>query len=139
MVVKAYKPASKNTAQTKRFKDVLANHWASDAIMKAVQQGWIKGFPDGTFKPEKPITREEMASIVGMADGVKPRLPISNPFDDVSRTDWSAPMLYAMKQNGQIKGVQTNLYKPKLQASRVILVWRLCVCSIIKRQYIAHS
>ncbi|NIK79390.1 subtilisin family serine protease [Paenibacillus castaneae] len=118
MVVNAYKPIPKNTAQTKRFKDVSANHWASDAITKAVQQGWIKGFPDNTFKPDQPITRVEMALIIGGANGVQPKLPLVDPFGDVAKTDWSAPMLSVMKQNGQIKGEQSNLYKPKQQASR---------------------
>lgn len=118
MVVKAYKPISSNTAQAKRFEDVSANHWADDAIAVAVVQGWIKGFPDGTFKPDQPVTRTEMALIIGYADSVKPQLPLVEPFADVSKTHWSAPMLFAMRLNGQIEGVQTNLFKPKQQASR---------------------
>ncbi|WP_238404241.1 S8 family peptidase [Paenibacillus paridis] len=118
MVVKAYKPISAGAAQAKGFKDVPASHWASDAIARAVKQGWIKGFPDQTFKPDQPITRAEMALIIGYADGVQPRLPTVDPFGDVPKTHWSAPMLIAMKQSGQIEGVESNLYRPKQQASR---------------------
>lgn len=117
MVVKAFKPISEK-GQTKSFKDVPSTHWASDAVKKAVRQGWIKGFPDGTFKPDQPITRTEMAFIIGYADGVQPRMPAVDPFDDVSRGDWSAPMLFAMKLSGKIEGVQSNLYMPKQPASR---------------------
>ncbi|MDF2724368.1 MAG: peptidase and in kexin sedolisin [Paenibacillus sp.] len=116
MVVKAYKPAPRNAALTKRFKDVPAAHWASGAINLAVQQGWVKGFPDGNFRPEQPVTRAEMALMIGNSEGVKPQVPAADPFGDVAAGHWSAPMLSAMKQRGFIEGVQSNLYGPKRQA-----------------------
>ncbi|MGG1634744.1 S8 family peptidase [Paenibacillus sp. NRS-1760] len=118
MVVKAYKPASSSRVQGKRFKDVPLKHWANDAITRAVEQGWVKGFPNGEFKPDQPITRAEMAMIIGYAEGVRPKLPVIDPFADVPKSHWSAPMLYAMKLNKQIEGIESNLYKPSLQASR---------------------
>lgn len=118
MVVKAYKPIQQNIPLSKPFKDVPAKHWAYDAVIKATQQGWIKGFHDGTFKPDQFITREEMAFIIGLADGVKPRLPLVDPFTDVSKTEWSAPMLNALKLNKKIKGVENNSYRPNSKASR---------------------
>ena len=130
MVVKAYKPISTGSspALTKRFNDVSVNHWAYDAIASADSQGWIKGFPGGAFRPDQPITRAEMALIIGYADGVQPRLPISDPFVDVSKTHWSAPMLFAMRINGQIEGVESNRFMPKQQASRAdftVLLYRI--------------
>ncbi|WP_364151782.1 S8 family peptidase [Paenibacillus sp. LPE1-1-1.1] len=128
MVMKAYKPISTGTLPAKRFKDVSVNHWAYDAIASAVGQGWVKGFPGGSFKPDQPITRAEMALIIGYADGVQPRLPISDPFVDVSKTHWSAPMLFAMRLNGQIEGVESNRFMPKQQASRAdftVLLYRV--------------
>ncbi|WP_340400150.1 S-layer homology domain-containing protein [Paenibacillus sp. FSL H8-0079] len=50
---------------TIKFKDVPATHWASSAINKAVEQGYFKGYADGTFKPSSPVTKAEMASILG--------------------------------------------------------------------------
>lgn len=38
------------------FSDV-EDHWAQAEIEKAVATGWVDGYPDGTFKPEKTITR----------------------------------------------------------------------------------
>lgn len=118
MVVKAYKPISPGTAKAKSFKDVKSSHWANGAIASAVKQGWIKGFPDDSFRPDQPITRAEMALIIGYADSVQPRLPTFDPFEDVAKSHWSAPMLFAMRLNGQIEGMESNLYKPKQQASR---------------------
>ncbi|MEK3705802.1 S-layer homology domain-containing protein [Paenibacillus sp. FSL R7-0198] len=50
---------------TTKFKDVPATHWASAAINSAVEQGYFKGYTDGTFKPSSPVTKAEMASILG--------------------------------------------------------------------------
>jgi hypothetical protein len=130
MVVKAYKPIQDNLGGSKRFRDISSSHWAYDAVTRAVQQGWIKGFPDGTFKPDQPITRAEMALMIGYAEGVKPQMPAVDPFNDVSRTHWSAPMLFAMKLSGKIEGVKPDLYKPKLQASRAdftVLLYRVMI------------
>ena len=41
------------------FKDVKSSHWASQYIRLAVEQGWMVGFTDGTFRPDSPISLEE--------------------------------------------------------------------------------
>jgi peptide/nickel transport system substrate-binding protein len=55
-------PTTGVTAST--FSDVAADHWAIGFIEAAVAKGWIKGYPDGTYGPEKNITREEMATLM---------------------------------------------------------------------------
>ncbi|MHA6481364.1 S8 family serine peptidase [Paenibacillus sp. strain BS8-2] len=116
MVVKAYNPIVMTSAGTS-LKDA-GSHWAKDAIAKAVAKGWVKGYPDGTFKPDEPITRAEMAIIIGNAEGLKTQIQNVRPFYDVSPYDWYAPMLAAMKQDGKLTGVGSNLYKPNETASR---------------------
>ncbi len=49
------------------FTDVSRNHWAYGYIATATEAGWIAGYPDGTFKPEQPITRAEAMSIINRA------------------------------------------------------------------------
>lgn len=41
------------------FKDVKSSHWASEYIRLAVEQGWMTGYTDGTFRPGRTITLEE--------------------------------------------------------------------------------
>ena len=41
------------------FKDVKSGHWASGYIRLAVEQGWMSGYVDGTFRPDQAITLEE--------------------------------------------------------------------------------
>lgn len=44
--------------------DDIAGHWAESAINVASANGWIRGYGDGTFRPDQPITRAEVAALV---------------------------------------------------------------------------
>lgn len=46
------------------FSDVPANHWAAGAVKTVVENGWFRGYLDGTFKPDQFITLEEAASAI---------------------------------------------------------------------------
>lgn len=50
-----------------RFADVAAGAWYAGAVETAAAQGLVAGYPDGTFKPEALITREEVATMVTRA------------------------------------------------------------------------
>jgi hypothetical protein len=45
------------------FSDI-AGHWAENDIAFAAKIGWVNGYPDGTFKPNEPITRAEFITLV---------------------------------------------------------------------------
>ena len=46
------------------FSDVTPNDWAYQAVESLSEQGVVEGYPDGTFKGERNITRYEMAQII---------------------------------------------------------------------------
>ena len=48
---------------TAKFSDIAA-HWARDEISIAYNNGWITGYPDGTFRPQRDITRAETVTLV---------------------------------------------------------------------------
>lgn len=54
-------------AQANPFSDVPPNSWAYEAIAKLASEGLIKGYPDGQFKGQRPITRYEAAVLVNRA------------------------------------------------------------------------
>ncbi len=54
-----------NLGTTVRFPDVPSNSWAAPVIGSAVAESFIKGYPDGTFRPQVQITNAQMAVIVG--------------------------------------------------------------------------
>lgn len=47
-----------------QFSDVQPSHWAFNAIAEAAARGLIRGYEDGSFQPDKPLTRAEMAAIL---------------------------------------------------------------------------
>lgn len=50
------------------FTDVKEGMWYTDAIISQVDKGVLQGFPDGTFKPDEPITRGQMAVLLERLD-----------------------------------------------------------------------
>lgn len=52
---------------TPTFPDVLASHWAYSYVETALAHGIAGGFGDGTFRPEQPISRAQLAKMVAMA------------------------------------------------------------------------
>ena len=46
-----------------------AGHWAEESIRWCIKQGLMKGYEDGTFKPDKPVTRAELATILKRLEG----------------------------------------------------------------------
>ncbi len=49
----------------------LAGHWARDYVATARSAGVVKGYPEGTFRPNRPVTRAEAAKIIALAFGWK--------------------------------------------------------------------
>ncbi|MBD2845871.1 S8 family serine peptidase [Paenibacillus sp. IB182496] len=117
VLVKAFRIESAGS-QPGAFKDVQSGHWAYSAVMRAVSAGWVKGYPDGTFAPDDPVTRAEMAAMFGAALRLQGSTPLLRPFSDVSVEHWAAPMLLTLKQAGWISGYRDNDFKPGQSASR---------------------
>ena len=49
-------------------KDDITGHWAEDSIRWCVEHGLMKGYPDGSFQPDKPVTRAELATVLRRFD-----------------------------------------------------------------------
>ena len=67
------------------------NHWAETAIIKAIDAGILKGYPDGNIKPDKNMTRAEFFSMVNNAFNYTQLQDIS--FADVPEVAWFAPVI----------------------------------------------
>ena len=55
------------------FSDVSAGYWAANAIALTANLGWINGYPDGTFGPDKTVSRAELMAMVNRATGRAPK------------------------------------------------------------------
>ena len=72
------------------FNDIN-NHWAKDTIEKWKDKGIISGYPDGTFKPDSPVTRAELAKILTLAFDLQEKSALV--YDDVKAENWYYPYL----------------------------------------------
>lgn len=74
-----------NSSNDTDFNDIK-NHWAKDTIEKWKDKGVISGYPDGTFKPDNPVTRAELAKILTLAFDLQERSPPG--YEDVKSENW---------------------------------------------------
>lgn len=58
----SYKDKVAGASNSSPFKDVPYTHWAAGYIKTAVQQGWLSGYLDGSYKPDNTVTLEEAAT-----------------------------------------------------------------------------
>lgn len=81
--------------QTSPFSDLDVNHWAYKAVTDMVNKGIIQGFPDGTFRPNDPVTREQFAKLLVLAMEIPLKTPSKPTFADVTQNDWAYPYVEA--------------------------------------------
>ena len=92
----------KLTEGSKSFTDVPDTYWAARYISFAATRGWVTGYSDGTFKPEDPITRAEVAAatcrlLERSADQsyIRSHLKELRTFADMTESHWA--YWYAME------------------------------------------
>ncbi|MGG1556417.1 S-layer homology domain-containing protein, partial [Paenibacillus ferrarius] len=81
-----------NAADAQRSFSDIDNHWASSGILNATVKGYVDGYEDGSFKPERLVTRAEFFKMVSTALGVKGELTKGIP--------WYTEYVNNLKQSG---------------------------------------
>lgn len=75
---------------TSPFPDVPAGHWAAEVVSFAAEEGWVSGYPDGTFRPDAPVSRAEAVKILNHAlDRRAGERAAALPFTDVEKGHWA--------------------------------------------------
>ena len=94
------------------FPDVAEDYWGKSAINFCVKNDILKGYDDGTFQPEKPITRQEAASILRNAFKLTESSSETFP-DDSAISGWAKESVYIVKASGLMKGdAGTGNFRP---------------------------
>lgn len=98
-------------AQT-AFPDVSSSYWAAPFINALVARGVITGFPDGTFRPEEPVTRAQFAAMLNKAFN---KAPVRNPinFGDVPSGYWGSSAIRQAYVMGFMAGYPGNVFRPE--------------------------
>ena len=100
------------------FKDVEQGHWANGAIAFCAERGYINGYTDGTFQPNKTITRQEAASILKNTFNLTGNTGDLFP-DDSAIASWAKDNVYAVKHSGLMKGdAGTGNFRPTATITR---------------------
>lgn len=100
------------------FKDVSANYWAQTFIQELASRNIIKGFPDGSFRPNDPVTRAQFAALLSQAMN-KQTVRSSATFTDVSSTNWAATAIQKAYTTGFMSGYSATTFRPNENISRV--------------------
>ena len=102
-------------ASAASFKDVAPSAWYYDYIAKAEAAGILKGYEDGSFRPQGEITRAEFAAIATRFDKLSPA-PIA--FTDVANDYWAHDAIAAAYGKGWIAGYEDNTFRPAQNIKR---------------------
>lgn len=90
-------------------------HWSRDYVTYLAENGVISGYEDGTFKPNKSVTREEASAMISRKIGT-PNEKLEHKFKDVS--GWSEKVIAHLQDLGIIVGVSEDKFEPTRDISR---------------------
>ncbi|WP_373526223.1 DUF1565 domain-containing protein [Nostoc sp.] len=100
------------------FKDVPTGYWAKVYIEALASQNIIAGFPDGSFKPNEPVTRAQFATIITKAL-TPPVKRAGIKFKDVASSFWANAAIQSAYQSQFVSGYPDGTFKPQQQIPRV--------------------
>ncbi len=108
------------------------NHWAKDNIDTAVANGWINGYPDHSFKPNKSLTRADFVTMLARVSGEElPEVKVS-PFPDFGAEMYYAQSVQWAVNAGIINGFEDGTFGPMQPITREQMAH-------IMAQYLKHK
>ncbi|MCX5974737.1 MAG: S-layer homology domain-containing protein, partial [Coprothermobacterota bacterium] len=106
------------------FSDVTPSDWFCGYVVAAVDKGFVGGYPDGTFKPNNPITRQEAAKVIVSAEtfdvnsiDVTKVLENAKYADSAEIADWAKPYVAAAFDLGIMKWSE-GMFRPTTNITR---------------------
>ncbi|MGF7184916.1 hypothetical protein GGQ84_001001 [Desulfitispora alkaliphila] len=98
------------------YSDVSESDWFSEAVRRAQGAGYIGGYPDGTMRPNNPISRQEAATIMVKLTGLTSNADDADDADDFSDSHkmpaWSKGQIGAVVEAGYMGGYPDGSFKP---------------------------
>jgi hypothetical protein len=88
----------------------IETHWAKKWIEDAVKLGFVSGYEDGTFKPDRTITRAEFSKLMNNALHTEKEASLS--FTDVGSKEWFYKEVQKSVASGFFSGYENNTFRP---------------------------
>ena len=107
-------PAGATTA----FSDIPSGYWALLTINSLTQLGVTGGYEDGSFKPNKTITRAEFTKMLAKSMGLADQLSGAAKFTDVAPGTWYFGSIQAAASAGLVSGDQSGTFRPNDNITR---------------------
>ena len=106
---------TQNLTKDNAYSDVSDTAWYSAAVSTLSKMGVISGYPDGTFRPNAPITRAEFAAMIARFD--ETAKAVDTPFTDISG-HWAENAIGKAYGSGWIGGYEDNTFRPAVNLTR---------------------
>jgi S-layer homology domain len=97
------------------------NHWARPFIETLAEKEIITGYPDGTFRPNQPVQRDEFAAIIRQAFDKAPKRQIASGsvYKDVPSGYWADNAIKEAYEMGFMSGYPGGVFRPNQSITRV--------------------
>src|SRR5690606_10172241 len=106
----------KSNAPSTSYQDVAATHWSAQYLANVQQLGLMNGYPDGTFRPDQPVTRAEFANaVVRLLDGKRGEHAYT--VHDIEG-HWAYGSMRSMLEKGAMKGYPDGTFRPNAALTR---------------------
>ena len=91
----------------------IEDHWASESLTYFVDQGWLEGYPDGTYRPDTQITRAEFMALVNRVCGfTEQNDEAAKAFTDVDASAWYFEQVSIALAAGYVNGTGATTMDP---------------------------
>ncbi len=94
----------------------LSGHWAESQMNAWINQGYLAGYPDGTVRPDAPVTRAEFMALANRAYSIN--TTGSGTFKDVPDNAWYAAAVRTAYASGYISGYPDSTMRPNNPINR---------------------
>lgn len=124
------KEIAEEQTQKKNFGDVTLNDWFYNYVRAMVDTDVVTGYDDGTFKPNRQITRAEFSKMVCLAKGWDLESSSTPPsFNDVGQNHWAFRYIETARNRGAIAGYPDGSFGPNKNITRAELCKIICLAN----------
>jgi hypothetical protein len=100
------------------FSDLSTTHWAYPIVSALAERNLVTGFPDGSFRPERSMTRAEFAAQLSRVFNLSP-MQDAQLFHDVNAEHWATQDIQKAIQMEFLTGYPDQTFKPEQTISRI--------------------
>ncbi|MBH5320508.1 S-layer homology domain-containing protein [Paenibacillus sp. GSMTC-2017] len=102
-------------ASTKPASDI-DGHWAAESLRKWVDNGLLKGYDDGSYKPDRHVTRAEFVSLINRSFKLTEKAEFA--FADVDKKSWVHEQVSIAVKAGYVNGFSDGSFRPNDKVTR---------------------